>query len=91
VQVVDPRINRELEQRLERQLLAITRLRDGQSDRVAPLELLPGERQWLLDRSSEELQAWREQLLQAQRRMLQQGVIGSVAERQLLRPCSWRA
>ena len=83
VQVVDPRINHDLEQRLERQLQAVTRLSGGSQDRVAPLELKPAERQWLASADPTELQAWQLRLQQAQRRMLQQGVVGSVARQQL--------
>ena len=83
VQVVDPRINHELEQRLERQLIAITRLAGTQTDRVAPLQLTPWERQWLADLPAADLDSWQRQLLQAQRRMLQQGIVGSVARQQL--------
>ena len=83
VQVVDPRINRELEQRLSRQLQAIQRLATGGQDLVAPLSLSPEERDWLAQRSPRQLEFWGQDLHQAQRRMLQQGVVGSVAERQL--------
>ena len=83
VQVADPRINKELEERLERQLMAITRLTGTQADRVAPLELKPIERQWLSDLPGSELSQWQQQLSQAQRRMLQQGIVGSVARQQL--------
>ena len=83
VQVVDPRINRELEQRLSRQLQAIQRLTDGGQELVAPLALSPEERDWLAQRSPRQLATWGEDLHQAQRRMLQQGLVGSVAERQL--------
>jgi len=72
VQVVDPRINHDLEQRLERQLLAITRLSGSPQDRVAPLELKPSERQWLERVPAAELADWQRQMKQAQRRMLQQ-------------------
>ena len=44
VQVVDPRINRELEQRLNRQLQAIERLANTGQEQVAPLALSPEER-----------------------------------------------
>ena len=62
VQVADPRINKELEERLERQLMAITRLTGTQADRVAPLELKPLERQWLSDLPGSELSQWQQQL-----------------------------
>jgi cyclic-di-AMP phosphodiesterase PgpH len=83
VQVVDPRINHELEQRLQRQLMAITRLAGTQPDQVAPLQLTPEERQWLATLPAADLANWQGQLLQAQRRMLQQGIVGSVARQQL--------
>ena len=83
VQVVDPRINRELEQGLSRQLQAIQRLADTSQDQVAPLDLSPEERDWLASQPTRELNAWEDELRRAQRRMLQQGVISSVANRQL--------
>ncbi|MFZ9463559.1 MAG: HD family phosphohydrolase, partial [Vulcanococcus sp.] len=58
VQVVDPRINHDLEQRLERQLQAITRLSGSAQDRVPPLDLKPPERQWLETVSAAELVHW---------------------------------
>jgi hypothetical protein len=45
VQVVDPRINRELEQGLERQLQAIQTLASTNQEQVAPLDLSPEERE----------------------------------------------
>lgn len=83
VQVVDPRINRELEQGLNRQLQAIKRLADTSQDQVAPLDLSPEERDWLASQPTRELNAWEDELRRAQRRMLQQGLISSVANRQL--------
>jgi len=83
VQVVDPRINRELEQRLNRQLQAIERLANTGEEQVAPLALSPEERDWLLQLSRRRLARWEDTLRQAQRRMLGQGLIGSVAQRQL--------
>ena len=83
VQVVDPRINRELEQRLERQLQAIQRLASTNQEQVAPLDLSPEERDWLAAQSPAVLRDWEDNLRQAQRRMLQQGLVSSVAHRQL--------
>ena len=83
VQVVDPRINRELEQGLNRQLQAIQRLADTRQEQVAPLDLSPEERDWLASHPPRELNAWEDDLRRAQRRMLQQGLISSVANRQL--------
>lgn len=85
VQVVDERINRELEQRLERQLQAIRRLASSGRTVVAPLNLSLQERDWLTQLPPPELEFWEQQLRLAQRRMLQQGVVGSVAQRQLQR------
>ncbi len=88
VQVVDPRINRELEQRLERQLQAIQRLASTNQEQVAPLDLSPEERDWLAGQSPAVLRAWEDDLRQAQRRMLQQGLVSSVAHSQLSKPPS---
>ena len=84
VQVVDPRINRELEQRLERQLQAIKRLASSDQEQVAPLDLSPQERDWLVQQSPQALQRWDEELRRTQRLMLQQGLISSVASQQLV-------
>lgn len=83
VQVVDQRISRELEQRLERQLKAINRLAGAEQEQVAPFDLSDEERLWLNQLSPQQLGEWEQQLRQAQRRMLQQGLVGNVAKRQL--------
>ena len=83
VQVVDPRINRELEQVLERQLQAIQRLANTGQEQVAPLDLSLEERDWLASQPPQELKAWEQDLRQAQKRMLLQGLVSSVAHRQL--------
>ena len=83
VQVVDPRISRELEQRLERQLREIDQLAGRNQDQVAPLNLSPLERDWLAQLPPSELAIWQQEVRQAQGRMLQQGIIGSLARHQL--------
>ena len=83
VQVVDGRISQELEQRLERELQRISRRAEQPQEQVAPLELSPQERSWLMLATPAELENWQQSLRQAQRRMLQQGLIGSVARQQL--------
>ncbi|NDG75472.1 MAG: HD family phosphohydrolase, partial [Synechococcaceae bacterium WB8_1B_136] len=85
VQVVDPRISRELEQRLERQLRDINRLASSRQEQVSALNLTPAERDWLGQLPPGDLQAWQQALRLAQRRMLLQGVVGSVARQQLQR------
>ena len=62
VQVVDPRINRELEQRLTRQLQAIERLANTGQEQVAPLALSPEERDWLMQLSRRRLAQWKDDL-----------------------------
>ena len=83
VQVVDPHISHELEQRLERELLRITRQAEQSQDVVAPLELTQPERQWLSGLPQHDLEVWRQSVRQAQHRMLQQGIVGSIARQQL--------
>ena len=83
VQVVDPHISRELEQRLERELIRISRQAEEPQQQVAPLDLAPDEREWLSLMQPADLDAWRQAVRQAQRRMLQQGIVGSVARQQL--------
>ena len=62
VQVVDPRINRELEQRLERQLQAIQQLASTDQEQVAPLDLSPEERDWLANLPPARLKTWENNL-----------------------------
>jgi membrane-associated HD superfamily phosphohydrolase len=83
VQVVDPRLNQELQQRLERQLREINQIAAAPLRRVTPLELSPVERRWLTECTPEELAQWQQQLRLVQRRMLHQGLVTNVAERQL--------
>jgi putative nucleotidyltransferase with HDIG domain len=85
VQVVDPRISRELEQRLERQLRDVNRLASSRQQQVSALNLSPAERDWLGQLTPGELETWQQALRRAQQRMLQQGVVGSMARQQLQR------
>ena len=66
VQVVDQRISRELEQRLERQLKAINRLAGAEQEQVAPFDLSDEERLWLNQLPPPELEQWEQQLRQVQ-------------------------
>ena len=84
VQVVDPRINEELQERLDRQLQAIQQLTNTDQDQLAPVDLSPSEREWLAQQSPEDLAPWETELRLAQRRMLGQGLVSSVANRQLV-------
>jgi cyclic-di-AMP phosphodiesterase PgpH len=83
VQVVDSRINRQLEQRLEHALVELSQLARSQPDRLAPLDISDRERSWLMALAPADLKHWEQQLRQAQHRMLQQGIVGSVAPQQL--------
>ena len=83
VQVVDERINHELALRLDRQLEDLSQLARSQPDRLAPLDISDEERRWLAGQSPADLSRWEQALRQAQRRMLEQGVVGSVARPQL--------
>ncbi len=83
VQVVDPAANQELQERLERQLQELEQVARSPQARVAPLSLTPAEKAWLVRRTPQELNAWKLALRMAQQRMLSQGVVGSVAQRQL--------
>ena len=90
VQVVDDRLSRELEQRLERQLKAITRLAESDQVQVAPINVSPEERTWLSSLSPRALQRWEDDLRLAQKRMLNQGVVGSVARLQLVKAAAFQ-
>jgi putative nucleotidyltransferase with HDIG domain len=83
VQVVDAKASLELQQRLERQLQELEQVAKSPQDRVAPLTLSAREQSWLAGLSPQALEAWKGSLRAAQKRMLSQGVIPTVARLQL--------
>jgi hypothetical protein len=83
VHVADPLIDHALEQQLEGQLREVGRLAHTPQAGVGPVSLRPPERQWLDHLSTAELKQWQQQLRLAQRRMLRQGLVASVARSQL--------
>ena len=83
VQVADPRVDHELEQQLEGQLKEVGRLARTPQAGVGAVSLTPPELQWLASLPVPELEQWQQQLRSAQRRMLRQGLVASVARSQL--------
>jgi len=83
VQVSDPRVDHELEQQLEAQLKEVGRLAANPQAGVGAVSLTPPERQWLASLPAPDLKQWQQQLRSAQRRMLRQGLVASVARSQL--------
>ena len=84
VQVVDPQASKSLMGALEAKLLAVERQADERQSQVQTIALTPQERQWLTSLSPTQLSQWRRDVLQAELRMLSQGLSASVAGNQLL-------
>ena len=83
VHVADPRVDHALEQQLEGQLREVGRLAHNPQAGLGPVTLAPQERHWLAGLSAVDLKRWQQQLRAAQRRMLRQGLVASVARSQL--------
>ena len=84
VQVVDEQVTGELQSELERRLTQVRTLVGSEQQRLDPLDLTAAERRWLGTLSPSQMEAWHRAVRQAQRRMLVQGVVGSVADDPLL-------
>jgi putative nucleotidyltransferase with HDIG domain len=84
VQVVDPQASNSLMGALEAKLLAVEHQADGPQSKVETIGLTPKERQWLSSLTPTQLSQWRRDVLQAELRMLSQGLSASVAGNQLL-------
>jgi len=84
VQVVDPQASKSLMGALEAKLLAVERQADERQSQVQTIALTPQERQWLTSLTPTQLSQWRRDVLQAELRMLSQGLSASVAGNQLL-------
>ena len=84
VQVIDPDQTRELMLRLERQLSQLQQITEsGQGARIGPVNLTPTEQTWLEQRSDQQRLAWDNQVRQTAQRMLSQGLVSSLAVKQL--------
>ena len=88
VQVVDDQINRQLRHQLERRLQQVRQQRGSLQPRIDPVNLSAAERRWLSALPPEQLQSWERAVLQAQQRMLSQGLNGALADAVLLRSAS---
>lgn len=84
VQVVDPQASKSLIGALEAKLLAVEHQADERQSQVQTISLTPQERQWLTSLTPTQLSQWRRDVLQAELRMLSQGLSASVAGNQLL-------
>ena len=84
VQVVDPQASKSLMGALEAKLLAVEQQADERQSQVQTISLTPQERQWLTSLTPTQLSQWRRDVLQAELRMLSQGLSASVAGNQLL-------
>ena len=84
VQVVDPLASKSLMGALEAKLLAVEQQADERQSQVQTISLTPQERQWLTSLTPTQLSQWRRDVLQAELRMLSQGLSASVAGNQLL-------
>ncbi len=83
VQVVDQGLSLELQRRLGRQLVELERLAPAAQGRVAPLDLTPQEEVWLKGLPPGQRRQWQGALHGAAERMLSQGLVASLASRQL--------
>lgn len=84
VQVIDERVNRQLQDQLERTLEQVRQQRGSDLARVDPLNLTSGERRWLRRLDPIALASWEEAVRRAQTRMLRQGLAGTLADAPLL-------
>ena len=84
VQVVDQQLSSGLMRELEAKLQTVAQLAAQTPTQVQAISLSPREREWLQGLSPLALTQWEHEVLQAQRRMLSQGLASSVAEGQLL-------
>ena len=84
VQVVDQQLSSGLMRELEAKLQTVAQLAGQTPTQVQAISLSPREREWLQGLSPLALTQWEHEVLQAQRRMLSQGLASSVAEGQLL-------
>lgn len=84
VQVIDERVNRQLQDQLERTLEQVRQQRVSDQARVDPLSLTSGERRWLRRLDPISLASWEESVRRAQLRMLRQGLAGTLADAPLL-------
>ena len=84
VQVVDQQLSSALMRELEAKLQTVEQLAAQTPTQVQAISLSPREREWIQGLSPLALTQWEHAVLQAQRRMLSQGLASSVAEGQLL-------
>ncbi|MCP9774206.1 HDIG domain-containing metalloprotein [Cyanobium sp. WAJ14-Wanaka] len=84
VQVVDQEASSALMRQLQAKLQLVERQANSQGAEVQAIALSPQEQQWLEKLNGAQLGQWQRDVLQAQLRMLSQGLSASVAEGQLL-------
>jgi putative nucleotidyltransferase with HDIG domain len=85
IQVVDPQANEVLEEQLEQRLQSVREKVASDQPRPDALNLTEAERRWLSRLTPQQLVGWERSLRKAQLRMLNQGVVASLSEEQLLK------
>jgi putative nucleotidyltransferase with HDIG domain len=85
IQVVDPQANEALEDQLEQRLQSVRERVASNQPRPDALNLTEEERRWLSRLTPQQLVGWERSLRKAQLRMLNQGVVASLSEGQLLK------
>ena len=83
VQITDQNATTKLEQRLKRMLAELLNSRTAGEMRLTPIAISTEDEAFLLTQTPEELQEWQISIEKAQKRMLAQGVVSTLAEGQL--------
>ena len=83
VQITDKNATTKLEQRLKRMLAELLNSRTAGEMRLTPIAISTEDEAFLLTQTPEELQEWQISIEKAQKRMLAQGVVSTLAEGQL--------
>ncbi|MFM8275677.1 MAG: HD family phosphohydrolase, partial [Cyanobium sp.] len=80
VQVIDTQANLQLRGQLERRLQQVRQQRSSLQPRIDPVDLNTEERRWLSTLMPDQVQSWENAVLQAQQRMLSQGLNGTLSD-----------
>ena len=88
VQITDQEATKQLQERLGRLLLELQNSVASEEARLAPISLDGEEADYLSTLSADAQQQWQQEVVQAQRRMLAQGLVSTLAESQL-RQAAW--
>lgn len=88
VLVIDAQMNSQLRNQLEHRLQLVRQQRSSPQPRIDPVNLSPEEHRWLTNLAPQEIQSWETTVLQAQQRMLSQGLNGTLSDAVLLQAAS---